>query len=103
MMSKFKFFTSLYCDLLQDESVFKKPAAVTDIEDVGASPRVGPKGVATSNKRKRTSDEHSQSQGESQDEGSQNWREALGPPPNVGTTAVSGWKARNNMRKAIHG
>jgi len=91
MFNNIKCSASFYCDLLQEESVFKKPAAVTDIEDVGASPRVGPKGVATSNKRKRTSDEHSQSQGESQDEGSQNWREALGPPPSVGTTAVSGW------------
>ncbi|XP_052805264.1 DNA polymerase epsilon catalytic subunit A-like [Mya arenaria] len=70
----------------QDDLVFKKPAAIQDMEDIGSRPAVGPRGVATSNKRKRTSDEFSQSQDDSQLDGSQSWRDALGPPPSAGNT-----------------
>ncbi|WAR05620.1 DPOE1-like protein, partial [Mya arenaria] len=69
-----------------DDLVFKKPAALQDMEDIGSRPAVGPRGVATSNKRKRTSDEFSQSQDDSQLDGSQSWRDALGPPPSAGNT-----------------
>ena len=69
--------------------MFRKPASVVDIEDMGSSPRVGTKKSAVSNKRKRTSNDNSQSQEDSQLDDSQGWREALGRPPPIGETKVS--------------
>ncbi|KAH3704625.1 hypothetical protein DPMN_079684 [Dreissena polymorpha] len=72
----------------QDDVAFKKPASVRDIEDMGSSSGSSSPRVTISNKRKRTSDDHSQSQDESQLDGSQSWRDVLGTPPSQGTTKV---------------
>ncbi|XP_052253908.1 DNA polymerase epsilon catalytic subunit A-like [Dreissena polymorpha] len=73
---------------VQDDVAFKKPASVRDIEDMGSSSGSSSPRVTISNKRKRTSDDHSQSQDESQLDGSQSWRDVLGTPPSQGTTKL---------------
>lgn len=69
----------------QDNSLFKRPEPVSDIEDIGSERKLGAK-VAISNKRKRASDDRAESQGDSQDSGLLSWRDILGPPPSMGTT-----------------
>ena len=71
----------------QEEPIFKKPADVVDIEDIQSARTVGSK-MAVSNKRKRQSNEGSQSQEDSQLDSSQSWRDVLGAPPPMGTTKV---------------
>lgn len=69
--------------------MFKKPASVVDIEDIGSGGTKHSTGQAVSNKRKRCSNEYSESQEDSQGEtGYRTWREILGPPPPTGTTRV---------------
>ncbi|XP_053408498.1 DNA polymerase epsilon catalytic subunit A-like [Mercenaria mercenaria] len=69
----------------EEDNVFKKPNSVVDIEDIGSSSTSGTK-VAVSNKRKRLSNDNSQSQDDSQTDSSQSWRDVLGPPPPMGVT-----------------
>ena len=72
-----------------DEHVFTQPAPVPDLEDIGGTSNKGGNKVAVSNKRKRVSGEMSQSQDDSQTDGSQSWRDVLGPPPPMGNSRVS--------------
>jgi hypothetical protein len=59
-------------------------AAIGDVEDIGGRPSMSPAGTvrATCTKRKRQTDDQIPVNN------GQDWREALGPPPQRGTTEV---------------